>query len=71
MTETIESTTAAPESGAGGTPKKRGGGLNSMLIADLRSMASSMGIPGAGAMKKAQLVDAIKGAQGGGRGPKA
>ena len=57
MTETIESTTAA---------KKRGGGLNSMLIADLKSMAAGMGIPGAGAMKKAQLVAAIKSAQGGG-----
>ena len=65
MTETIESTTAAPQSGAGDAPKKRGGGLNSMLIADLKSMAAGMGIPGAGAMKKAQLIAAIKSAQGG------
>ncbi len=36
-----------------------------MLIADLKSMASGMGIRGARSMKKAQLVDAIKAAQSG------
>ena len=56
MTETLEST----------APKKRGGGLSSMLLADLKSMAGGLGIPGAGSMKKAQLVEAIKAAQGGG-----
>lgn len=61
MTETIEPTTS------GGAARKRGGGLSSMLIADLRSMAGGMGIPGAATMKKAQLVEAIKGAQTGGR----
>jgi transcription termination factor Rho len=69
VTETIESSTsgqdAASESGA--APKKRGGGLNSMLIADLKQMAGGMGISGSGKMKKAQLVDAIKAAQSGGR----
>lgn len=64
MTETIESTPAAPEASAG-APKKRGGGLNSMLIADLKSMAAGMGIPGAATMKKAQLIEAIKAAQSG------
>jgi transcription termination factor Rho len=65
VTETIDSTPAAPEASTN-APKKRGGGLNSMLIADLKSMASGMGIAGAGSMKKAQLVDAIKSAQGSG-----
>ncbi|HEY1134639.1 MAG TPA: Rho termination factor N-terminal domain-containing protein, partial [Nocardioides sp.] len=59
MTETIDS--AAAEQ----TPKKRGG-LNSLLLADLKSMAGGLGISGAGGMKKAQLVDAIKAAQAGG-----
>ncbi|MET1061246.1 MAG: transcription termination factor Rho [Nocardioides sp.] len=70
MTETIESSTpseSASSTGSAGasesTGKKRGGGLNSMLIADLKSMAGSMGISGAGSMKKAQLVEAIKTAQ--------
>ncbi|WP_017935498.1 transcription termination factor Rho [Nocardioides sp. Iso805N] len=61
MTETIESTDAAPKKAA---PKKAAaGGLNSMLLADLKAMASGMGIAGSGAMKKAQLVEAIKDAQ--------
>jgi len=58
VTETIEPT----------TPKKRGGGLSSMLLADLKQMAGGMGIAGAGSMKKAQLVEAIKAAQAGGQG---
>ncbi len=57
MTETIEPTTA----------KKRGGGLNSMLLADLRQMARGMSISGTASMKKAQLVEAIKAAQAGGK----
>nr|WP_036490448.1 transcription termination factor Rho [Nocardioides sp. CF8] len=36
-----------------------------MLLADLKSMASGMGVSGAGSMKKAQLVEAIKAAQSG------
>ncbi len=41
----------------------KSGGLGSMLLADLKSMAGGMGIAGAGSMKKAQLVEAIKAAQ--------
>jgi transcription termination factor Rho len=66
VTETIDSTTAAPEASAA-PAKKRGGGLNSMLLAELKAMAGSLGISGAGSMKKAQLVEAIKAAQGGQR----
>ncbi|CUR61498.1 Transcription termination factor rho [metagenome] len=44
-------------------------GLSSMLLADLKSMAGGLGIAGAGSMKKAQLVDAIKAAQSGGGAP--
>nr|WP_218866272.1 transcription termination factor Rho [Nocardioides kongjuensis] len=36
-----------------------------MLLADLKAMANGMGIRGAGSMKKAALVDAIKAAQAG------
>ncbi len=62
MTETTQTdaSTAASTTGA----KKRGGGLGSMLLADLKSMAGGLGIAGAGSMKKAQLVEAIKAAQG-------
>jgi transcription termination factor Rho len=61
VTETIESTTA--ESSPNGGSRKRSSGLNSLLLADLKSMAGGLGISGAGSMKKAQLVDAIKTAQ--------
>jgi transcription termination factor Rho len=61
VTETPDSTAPA----AAAAPKKRTGGLNAMLLADLKAMANGMGIPGAGSMKKAALVDAIKAAQAG------
>jgi len=60
VTETIESTGTAPE------PKKAAkaaGGLNAMLLADLKTMAGGMGIK-IGTMKKAEIVEAIKAAQG-------
>ncbi|WP_374458343.1 transcription termination factor Rho [Nocardioides sp. SR21] len=64
MTDTIEAPAGDADKGA----KKRGGGLNSMLLADLKAMAGGMGISGAGSMKKAQLVEAIKARQSGGGG---
>jgi transcription termination factor Rho len=66
VTETIEPTTA--ESSSNGASKKRSGGLNSLLLADLKSMAGGLGISGAGSMKKAQLVDAITTARSGSNG---
>ncbi|WP_139980878.1 transcription termination factor Rho [Nocardioides litoris] len=61
MTETTEpDQSAQPDK-----PRKRPGGLNGMLLADLKAMAGGMGIAGAGSMKKAQLVEAIKSAQAG------
>jgi transcription termination factor Rho len=65
VTDTLEPAADAAPS----TPRKRSGGLNAMLLADLKAMAAGMGITGAGAMKKAQLVDAIKAAQAGGAPP--
>jgi transcription termination factor Rho len=68
VTETIEATAEPGAGGASEKPgKKRGGGLNTMLLADLKSMAAGLGISGAGSMKKAQLVEAIKAHQGGGQ----
>ena len=58
MTDTPDSTPDGATSGA----KKRAGGLNGMLVADLKAMAAGIGIPGAAAMKKPQLVAAIKAA---------
>jgi len=56
---------AAP---AAATAKRaRAGGLNGMLLADLKQLAGGLGIKGSGSMKKAQLVEAIKAAQSGGQ----
>ena len=63
MTDTIDPPADAPSA----PQKKRAGGLNSLLIADLKAMAGGLGIAGSASMKKAQLVDAIKAAQSGGR----
>ena len=65
MSDNLESA-ATPAEGAS-APKKRAGGLSTMLLADLKSMASGLGVAGASSMKKAQLIDAIKGVQSGGR----
>ncbi|QSR30369.1 transcription termination factor Rho [Nocardioides sp. S5] len=70
MTETppaatpADSQDAAPDAATKPARKaSKSGGLGSMLLADLKSMAGGMGIAGAGSMKKAQLVEAIKAAQ--------
>ncbi|GAA1434843.1 hypothetical protein GCM10009641_29310 [Mycobacterium cookii] len=70
MTETPSAATpadsqdAAPDAATKPARKaSKSGGLGSMLLADLKSMAGGMGIAGAGSMKKAQLVEAIKAAQ--------
>jgi transcription termination factor Rho len=76
VTDTIEPTSVDPSgTGASGgsadaasTPKRRPGGLSSLLLADLKSMAGGLGIRGAGSMKKAQLIEAIKAAQAGSTG---
>jgi transcription termination factor Rho len=67
VTETIEPTSSDAANTASAAPKKRSGGLNTMLLADLKSMAGGLGIRGVGSMKKAQLVEAIKAAQSGGQ----
>ena len=62
MTETP----SKPAKKAAAKSPSKSGGLSSMLLADLKSMAAGLGIAGAGSMKKAQLVDAIKATQSGG-----
>ncbi|HEX4977366.1 MAG TPA: transcription termination factor Rho [Nocardioides sp.] len=61
MTETTDTP-------AGNAPaKKRAGGLNGMLLPELKQMAGGLGIKGAGGMRKSQLIEAIKAAQSGGQ----
>ncbi|HEX6232497.1 MAG TPA: transcription termination factor Rho [Jiangellaceae bacterium] len=47
--------------------RRRAPGLNGMVLAELQQLASSLGITGTGRMRKGQLIEAIKAAQGGGQ----
>jgi transcription termination factor Rho len=75
LTEIAEVTSAsAHEEGTGEQSKqltsdrrnRKGSGLDSMVLAELKQLAGSLGIKGTGAMRKSQLIDAIQSAQ---RGP--
>jgi transcription termination factor Rho len=70
LTDTVEVTSAAPsEAGAG--RKRRGSGLDSMVLTELKQLASTLGLKGTGAMRKSQLIDAIRSAQNGSSGNRA
>ena len=61
-------TAAGPATGGASTTRARsrgGTGLSSLLMPELQRIAQSMGIPGAGRMRKGQLVEAIEARQGG------
>ncbi len=66
----IDQTTGNPSdstSADGSKSRRRGTGLNAMLLPELQSLASSMGIPGVARLRKSQLVEAInaRGTSGG------
>jgi transcription termination factor Rho len=73
LTDIAEVTSASPiGEGAGEQGKqltndrnRKRSGLDSMVLAELKQLASSLGIKGTGAMRKSQLIDAIRAAQGG------
>ncbi|WP_433007290.1 transcription termination factor Rho [Kribbella sp. CA-294648] len=75
MTETVEASSGAGTSPAPGTDatatagtrrRKAGGGLEGMLLPELKQLAGTLGIKGTGALRKGQLIEAIKAAQSGG-----
>ena len=70
MTDTAEVTSAAPDE-AGAGRKRRGSGLDSMVLPELKQLASTLGLKGTGAMRKSQLIDAIQSAQNGSSGHRA
>ena len=69
--ETIAGAHAAPSAAAASGPSttagRSSGGLSSKLLPELKQIAGGLGIKGAGSMKKAQLVEAIRAAQSGGQ----
>jgi transcription termination factor Rho len=56
-------TSAADEQSAG--RKRKGTGLDSMVLPELKQLANSLGLRGTAAMRKGQLIEAIRGAQNG------
>ena len=62
MTDTIEA-------GTQGT-KRKGAGLDGMLLPELKQLGSQLGLKGAGTMRKSALIDAIKSAQSSSRAEK-
>jgi len=63
----IAEVTGAPVEDASGARRRRGSGLEAMLLPELKQLASTLGIKGSGAMRKGQLIAAIQGSQQGGR----
>ncbi len=61
MTETSEATTPTADTSSA---RAKSGGLNSMLLPELKQLAGGLGIKGTTTMRKSALVDAIKAAQG-------
>ena len=47
---------------AGDERKRKGSGLDSMVLPELKQLASTLGLKGTGAMRKGQLIDAIRSA---------
>jgi transcription termination factor Rho len=64
LTELAEqtSTDAATSTSA---RRRKGSGLDAMVLPELKQLASTLGLKGTGAMRKGQLIDAIQSAQGG------
>jgi len=74
LTDIAEVTSASPIQESAGEQSTRltsdrrnrkGAGLDSMVLPELKQLASSLGIKGLGAMRKSQLIEAIRAAQRG------
>ncbi|MET9683972.1 transcription termination factor Rho [Streptomyces coeruleorubidus] len=70
----VEETAAAPATDASapatgaGSRRRRGTGLEGMVLAELQQVASGLGIRGTARMRKSQLIEVIKEAQASGGG---
>ncbi|MFE9172773.1 transcription termination factor Rho [Streptomyces kebangsaanensis] len=73
----VEETAAAPATDASapatgaGSRRRRGTGLEGMVLAELQQVASGLGIRGTARMRKSQLIEVIKEAQAAGGAPAA
>jgi transcription termination factor Rho len=64
VTDIADVTSVSVEDGTAGR-KRKGSGLDAMLLPELKQLAGSLGIRGAGTLRKGQLIAAIQGAQSG------
>jgi transcription termination factor Rho len=64
VTDIADVTSVAVEDGTAGR-KRKGSGLDAMLLPELKQLAGSLGIRGTGTMRKGQLIAAIQAAQSG------
>jgi transcription termination factor Rho len=64
----VEPTSSDAPAAADKPPRRRAPGLNGMVLAELQQVAAGLGIKGTGRMRKSQLIETIKAAQGGGSG---
>jgi transcription termination factor Rho len=67
VTETSETTSTSADAQLQAPAGKKSGGLNSMLLPELKQLAGGLGIRGVATMRKSALVDAIRTAQSGDR----
>jgi transcription termination factor Rho len=67
VTDIADVTSVSVEDGTAGR-KRKGSGLDAMLLPELKQLAGSLGIRGAGTLRKGQLIAAIQGAQSGSAG---
>ncbi len=74
MSDTTDVTSdvpGTPDASAGSRRRRTGGGLSGMLLGELQTMASSLGISGTAKMRKGDLIAAIEQNQADGRVPRA
>ena len=64
MTDIAETTSEAAAPG-GTTRRRKGAGLDSMVLPELKQLAGTLGLKGTGGMRKGQLIEAIQSAQHG------
>jgi transcription termination factor Rho len=70
VSDTTETLQPATDAASSSSTRRRSGGLNGMVLAELQTMASGLGITGTARLRKSQLIEAIQAAQGGSTQPK-